>query len=354
MFMSKNPIVREEIPEYIIQPNVISQAIYQMNPYARKLIAIAMALISIDSDEYTVTFKSSDFIRAMGLEPRTQGANTKARIKAAVEECLDCKIKINMPNGDWVGYTWITESRLHKIDNQNKDAIWEYITMTFNSVLGNVIKTIKRGFRSIDLLGFLSLQSEYSMRIYELALSYSGFAGRDGNKPGHWYFETTIRELRLLFKIDDGKYKIKNEFRRNVIDKPIEEINAADLGLQIEVEYIRSGRYMTGIRFNCRWIKKESELSSSNIPGITEKDREDEALAVKYPEEYEKYKSEYLESMTEKYAARPEMLELLEHAAEGHALEKLKEMHAAPAPPNVTPQKRGRGRPRKNPVPASQ
>jgi plasmid replication initiation protein len=346
----KNRDLYGYIPEYAIEPTLISQGMFKLSSYAQKLMTMAMAFISIEKGNYTASFKTSDFLKTIGLEVRKQGDETKKYVQAAVKECLESSISIKMPHGEWEGYTWFTKSKLHKVNQQ--DGIWEEITMEFNPALGDVIKELKRGFSQIDIPSLVKLQSKYAIRFFRLALSYSGFAGKNGNPLGQWYFEMSIEDIRIRFQIDKDTYPRTGNFRTFVIDEPIEEINAADVGLQIEVEYIRQGRYLTGARFNCRWLRKKPiELAYVNIQEPAEKDCEDEALAAKYPEEYEKYKSEYLERMTEKYAARPEMLELLEHAAEGHALEKLKEMHAAPAPPNASPQKRGRGRPRKNPVP---
>jgi len=314
---------RERIPEYAIEPNAINQGMFNLSSYAQKLVAMAMTLISLDNDKYSVTFRTSDFIRAMDLEVRKQGTNTKEKIKSAVKECLNSHISIQKSNGDWEGYTWFSVCKLHKNDEEYG---WENITMTFNRELGDVVKALKRGFAKIDIAKLVKLQSKYAIRFYRLAVSYAGFAGRDGNPPGQWYFEMTLAEIRMLFGIDEKTYKATKDFRARVIDQPLEELNAAEVGLQIEPVYIRQSRYLKGVRFNCRWAKRKAALPV-NQNAQAEEALQEEALIAAYPEEFAKYKADYLEEKRKHPGIHTNYPEMLEQAAEGEAIRKLKEKY---------------------------
>jgi plasmid replication initiation protein len=268
----------KELPEYVIQPNVISQAIYNLNPYARKLIAMAMSLISLKEGEYTVSFKVADFINSLGMEFRKQGNPTKEYIKAAVKECLNSHIEINKPNGDWKGYTWFIESELQDFKSGSTSG-WSKITMTFNPKLGEVIQAFKRAFAKISLADLGKLHSRYALRFYELALSYAGFAGKDGNRSGEWYFDKTLDDLRILFQIDKKKYPKTGDFRTYVIDNPLKEINNARMGLWIEPQYLREGKRLMGARFMCLWVKGDEAIIGTPMT-------EEEQLIKEYPEEF--------------------------------------------------------------------
>ena len=313
--------VAKVIPEYTIQPNAISQAMYNLGPYARKLIAMAMSMITIkDDDNYKVSFRASDFIEALGLE---RGGNTKVLIKAAVKECLRSHIDIDHDNGDWEGYTWFTHSRLEasKLEKANG---WERIVMTFNPELGEVLKTLK-GFTQVNLLDMGKLQSRYAIRFYELALSYSGFAGKNGNPPGTWYIrDTTLEELRELFKIEPKKYRDTKNFRVRVIDRPIKELNAARIGLHIEPEYDRRGKWLIGVRFKCRWVGRDEPLP---VTPATETEREEEQLRAAFPEEFETYKAEYIAQKQAQPGLFAERQDSIELVAEVDAYEKLRAAH---------------------------
>jgi len=250
-------IVCQNIPKYTIEPNAISQGIYNMGSYAQKLIAMAMSLISIDKKQYSVKFRTADFFNTMGLEARRQGSETKTCIKAAVEECLNSHIRIKMPNGSWMRYSWFTDCGFYEATGKDCGHI---IKMNFNPKLGSAIREFKKSFTKIDIKSIVKLQSKYAIRYLKLAVSYAEFAGKDGNPPGQWYFEMTLKEIRMLFGVEEKLYPRTGDFRTSVIDKPLAELNAAEVGLQIEPVYIRDGRYLIGVRFNCRWAKQKAEL----------------------------------------------------------------------------------------------
>jgi hypothetical protein len=283
--MNITKLEKPGIPEYVIQPNLISQAIYNLGPYARKLVAMAMSLMSPEKGVYKVSFSAADFVEAIGLEVRKQGTPTKEYIRAAVRECLDSHIEINKPNGDWKGYTWFTSSEL-KDFSPDRDCGWDEIEMNFNPDLGETIKAFKKAYAKISLADLGKLQSRYAIRFYELALSYAGFAGKDGNRPGEWYFDKTLDDLRILFGIGSKKYKATRDFRVKVIDNPIAEINGARLGLRIEPQYIRRGKWLLGARFACRFARRGDPVE---VTPATETEQENSRLEAAFPEEFQKY-----------------------------------------------------------------
>jgi hypothetical protein len=320
-----NALQKKDTPEYVLQPNEISQAIYSLGPYARKLIAMAMSLVPPDEGEYEVSFKVSEFLKAIGLNPREQGLKTRACIKAAVRECLSGRIEIDKPNEDWEAYLWLTYAALTG-NNLERANGWEKITMVFNPTIGEVIKAFKRGYSKINLADLGKLQSRYALRFYETALSFAGFAGQGGNRRGEWYFEMSIDDIRKRFQIDGKKYKDTKNFRVNVIDNPIEEINAAGLGLRIEPDYVRDGKWLIGARFRCRWIKRDEPVPTNPA---TETGQDEEKLRTAYPEEFEKLKTEELAILKQQPGLfYSDNLSLQETHAEAKAFIRLKELYS--------------------------
>ena len=324
--MTKEIEIREKIPEYVLEPTVISQGMFNLGSYAQKLMAMAMALISIEKGNYTVAFKTMDFIRTMGLDIRQQSNETKKYVMAAVKECLNSHIEIKQPNGDWKGYTWFIASELSNLKG-GQDGYWEDITMTFNPVLGDALKDFKRGYSNIDIAGLVKLQSKYAIRFFRLAFSYAGFAGKGGNTQGQWYFEMSIEDIRVQFMIDKKTYPRTGDFRTKVIDNPIAELNAADVGLQIKPVFIRRGRYLVGVRFNCRWQKQKAALPGTGPDQAAVSSQDDSALIAAFPEEFEKYKAQFLEEKNGQPGIHTNFPVMLEQAAEGEAVKKLKEKH---------------------------
>jgi hypothetical protein len=336
--MKQSALVKKDVSAYVLQPNVISQAVYSLGTNARRLVAMAMSMISEKNDSYEVKFTVREFLDALGLD---DGTKQRQYVMAAVKECMGSYIEMTMPNGDWHGWTWFTESHLeteeglsgntypntdklikHAFDTPNTDTdkfanVWDSITMVFNPKLGQALKEFKKAYSKLDLLDLGKLQSRYAIRFYELAMSYSGFAGKDGNAPGAWWFELSLDDIRIRFAIDSKKYKVTQDFRRRIIDNPIEEINAAHIGLRIEPAYIRRGKRLLGARFNCRFVKDGEPLP---VTAATDTGKEDEELILRYSGKFAEFYAEAKET------ALPFANNELFHKA--NALKKLREYAA--------------------------
>lgn len=177
---------------------------------------------------------------------------------------------------------------------QEVNADWktDRFDLTFNVDLAKLIIELK-GKARLDLIDMGKLQSKYAIRFYELAMSYAGFAGKNGNKEKCWYFERELGELRELFAIPDSKYKVTGNFRTKVVDEPIQELNAADVGFKIGIEYMRKGKKLIGFRFCCQYESRTEREATPQPETITEK--ENEKLKKLYPEQWEKYYQDELQ-----------------------------------------------------------
>ena len=268
----------QKTPEFVIQPNIISQSMYSVSTSARRLIAMAMSLIRENNNEYKVEFSLSDFSKSLGLK---DGEKQRRLIEAAAKECAQALITLE--NDEYLAFgPWFSKVVL----TRSKAGEWDKITMVFSEELWEIILGFKKAFAKINLIDLGKLQSRYAIRFYELALSYAGFEGQGSNRRGEWYFEHTLDEIRVLFQIDPKKYKQTKEFKRNIIDNSIEEINAAGFGLRIEPEYIRKGKWLVGVRLNCRWVECDEPLS---VTPITENEKEIDELEKVYPAEFKKF-----------------------------------------------------------------
>jgi len=301
-------------PDYAIQPNAISQAVYDCGTTARKMIAMAVALLPMlpkGKDDYTVSFTMIEYLRALNI---TDGTRTRELIRSAVKECARNVIRVQddeeayglMPWFEKVYADWKTQT----------------FTLTFNSALAKLIIELK-GKARLDLIDMGKLQSKYAIRFYELAMSYAGFAGKNGNKENCWYFEMEVGELRELFAISDNKYKMTKDFRVYVVDQPIQELNSADVGFKIEVEYIRKGNKLTGFRFCCQYeIRMERKVTP---PAETLTEKENAKLKKLYPELWEKFYREEL-SQKQLFPCPQDMWDIACQARASDRLRKTKEI----------------------------
>jgi len=263
-------------PDYVLQPHSISRSIYNLSATARKLTAMAMAIIPPDLSIRTVHFTLNEFLKAVGLE---KGGNSYKIFEDAVNECMSNTITIDTPRG-WEKYTWFAHAKYETDRNM--------IQMTFSDHLADSLIELKKMYAKIQLEDLGKLSSRYALRIYELAISYSSMAGKNGNAYNAWYFEKEIRDLRELFAIEPDKYKATKDFRIRVIEGPVNEINRANIGIEIAPLYIRAGKFIQAVRFNCKKNDRQQSLGVLfDTAHETLEEKETTTLKKRYPVEYE-------------------------------------------------------------------
>jgi plasmid replication initiation protein len=324
-------------PRYILQHNAISRSIQNLSAMAKKLTAVAMALLPPDMSPRTTAFTFNDFCKALGI---SIGGETFKLFKNAATECMQCVIKIEtdkMIKGKrkWEQFTWFTHSSF--------DEETGICTMTFSEELTSVLLDLKKVYAKISLQDLGKLQSKYGIQYFEMAKSYESLQGNEGNKSGYWYFERTIPELREMFCIPTDTYTENKRFRQKVVEEPLKELNAAGVGLEIKTEGIKQGRNLKSIRFDCQKTPKQITRKGKHgnkrkvLQGIAplelpEMDpcfldqriiKEREHLKERYPEEFAAFYQETLQ----KYPFMPDTSEFKKQAAQYTALEQLREKY---------------------------
>jgi plasmid replication initiation protein len=252
---------------------------------------MAMSLLPLDpakaeAAKYTVEFTASDFLQCLCME---DGSKTRDLILRSVCECSECTIKIS-DNKNFTVYPWFSKCGISAKDNLF--ITLDKIKMSFNPLLAEAIGDFRKQYAKINLKDFGKLQGKYAIRIYEFCLSFKGYAGKEGNAPAEWFTPCQkIEDIRILFDVDPKKYKVTGDFRKFVIDNPVEEINRANIGIRIEVEYRRERRKLAGIIFNCRYLKKDEPIK---IHPATETGKAEEKLINDHLEEFEELKKKAL------------------------------------------------------------
>jgi plasmid replication initiation protein len=173
-----------------------------------------------------------------------------------------------------------------------------------------------------------------------MVMSYAFLNGRDGYKSGEWYVQENIEDFRKLLGVPEGTYAENRLFRQKVIEGPVNEINKADIGVEIKPEGVKDGRNLTGIRLNCKQkaravtIKKRGrkkaqgeklEVPEGN-PKLADqrKEKELEHLKERYPDEFAALYAAALEATPKPFS---KIMLMSQVAAEGAALGKLREKY---------------------------
>ncbi len=238
-----------ELGEYVPQAHAISRASYSLPTNTKRLIYAAMSTIKPgDKGFKPVSFTRRDLANAMGLE---WGGNTGDRIEQAVDNSLSHIVTVRQRNGSWKKFQWFSQAEY--------DIESDTFTIRIHSELKPYMLALQKGFSKLSLPDLGRLQGQYALRWFELVMSRRGQA----DKFGRWYYEITLEELRKLFAIEPHKYARTSNFRAKIIDIPINEINHADLGVRIDLEYIRKRRSLIGVKANCRTVKRTDPKDTS-------------------------------------------------------------------------------------------
>lgn len=271
-----------------LQPNQISQGLYKCSPMAKKLLAYTISNLKMikwnleKEPSYEVYFKPVQFAKALGLQ--RIGIKQQELIKNALEELQSSYIAIDA--GDtFQTFSWVTHTLYIKKEN--------LINIELNQKLGKALLEWQKGFTTIQLIEMGRLQSFYAMRFYEIAQSWVGKKGKDGNKQGEWYFEMSIQKIRDVFQLKDDEYVGRmSNFTTYVISNPIGEVNLKT-NLNINFQKLKEGKEVLGFRFTCREKTEQLKITTGDTcetkirtETINEEAKTVEYYKKKYPEQF--------------------------------------------------------------------
>ncbi len=265
----------------LLQSDELSRAMYSCSMLARKIIAFGAVRIKeteIDTTPFwsetrmciyvpAAEFKISELMKALGMNDA--GANYIA-IKNTVKEMRTLGIDLVDTEDEYLGYNWFQSIHYNKAKDK--------IVMQFSQEIGWCLYNLKDGYTALNLKTVGEFKSFYAFRFYEIALSWRGMKGRNGNKKGCWFFQMTPEEIRKTFKISDETYNGRSDnFIRKVITTPLEELNKVNTDFTVEVLKIKRGREIIAFRFECKESEKESKklvIKKSDGKAIRDEKRE--------------------------------------------------------------------------------
>jgi plasmid replication initiation protein len=283
----------EQPRDLVLQPNKVSRAAYKCDSTERKLLYFATAKLEnsflTEGDvvvrRYTACFKIGEMLRALGMN---NIASNRRRIRDAIKTIAKQTITVLETEKKLVVMNWLQKAVYDEDENK--------VVLTFTDDVGMYLQDLKEQFSSLDFKTIGAIKSYYAMRYYEIALSYEGFKGQDGNQPHSWFFDLDLERLRIMFEIKDSAYRGRiDNITEKAVKQPIRELNAVNPRFRIDIERLKKGRTLVGYRFIC------TDIAHSDPACDTELDSkialEDiERLKQKYFAEYAKRLAERAQS----------------------------------------------------------
>jgi plasmid replication initiation protein len=254
----------------LLQPYQISRAIYRCDSLERKILFYAALLVQKQErknarERYIAQFGVKELLTKLGL---TYTTSMRDYIKTAIKTIASNTIILHETDKYLNVITWLQQG-IYDDDNDT-------IQIIFSDTIGELFTRCHAQFSLISPRVIGALKSYYSMRFYEIAMSYAGYQGLRGNPPNTWYFDYSLTELREMFSITgyNNKYGTQN-FLKKIVQQPIAELNAANPDFKISVEKIKDendGRKLAGIRFICQKTSRKRKTTGEKMRIQLEKD----------------------------------------------------------------------------------
>ncbi|MCW8599231.1 replication initiation protein RepM, partial [Acinetobacter baumannii] len=113
------------------------------------------------------------------------------------------------------------------------------VELIFSPAIIPLITRLEEQFTSYELTQISGLTSAYAVRLYELLIAWRS----TGKTP-----VIELSEFRAKMGVLDGEYTRSDNFKKWVIEKPIEQINE-HTDITVKVEQHKTGRSITGFSF---------------------------------------------------------------------------------------------------------
>jgi plasmid replication initiation protein len=186
-------------------------------------------------------------------------SNNTQHLKNALRGLVKTDVEWNILGGDKKNEAvWGAAALLSSVQLKGGFCYWEYST-PMRQMLYH-----PRIYARINLSLQNVITSKHSLILYENIFFY--YRADDGFGETPW---VDVADLRKLLCLKKGEYKQFKVFNSAVIKKSVEEINQKT-DLQVTIEYRRSGRKVSAIKFFVK-LNGENEDSASTVPPDTDK-----------------------------------------------------------------------------------
>lgn len=242
----------------VVEANALIQAVAKMDTAPLKLFEIAVSGLDSKSEDPATTVKinKNAIFKALGY----QGATRNAWLTTILTK-LQRDAVFSFTTAD----TDISIAPVGKVVNTHGS---QYVEISFFSEIMPYISALKKCFTQYQLADVLKLKSRYAIVLYRWLMmswrQYEHYFGTKERTPQQLVdYQNPHASLDELHRLTGTtkKYADFRNFRKNVLDTAVDEINSKT-GYAITYEKISSGRRVTGIVFHIT-DKRAPELKTT-------------------------------------------------------------------------------------------
>ena len=217
---------------YTVAANDIIRGKQSMTLQTARLIRLLITqVVKEDKDLKTYSCKITDLAKFLNVD--------SSNLYRDIDKICDCAQKsivyvgTGNPKQPWKRFSWLSMS---EYDGQGT------LTLRLSDQIKPYVLELDKWFTQYQLKNILEFNSYYAIRLYEILQCEDGIYRKE--KESH---EFEVEELRRFFDCEK-KYSAFKDFRKNVIEVAIREINEKS-DIWVSPTYKKWGRAINSIEF---------------------------------------------------------------------------------------------------------
>ena len=209
----------------VVKSNVlVRQARFELTATEQKIIVYLISKVKPKDDFFKhYEFRIVDFCDICGINK----SNYKY-ITDVIKNLADKSFWLDFPDGSKRLCRWVSKAIIEPGEG--------IIQVRLDDDLQPYLLGLKKEFTKYALYNILAMNSAHSIRLYEILKSFENMG----------YYRVRLDELRAALNIEG--YKDFRDFRRDVLEKALKEINETS-DIKVQYEKLRKGRKIDGLLF---------------------------------------------------------------------------------------------------------
>ena len=215
----------------VVKDNALVSASYYLSLAEQRLILLGIVEArNNQSQDNEFIIHVNSYINTFGVDDSTAYLTIKEACKRLRGRYFTYQKLVN-DNLEQTESNWV-QSVSYAINSS-------YVKIKFTDDVMPLITNLERHFTSYQLEQVKDLTSIYSIRLYELLISW-----KKTKKV-----ELSLADLRLKLGIEPNEYKAMNNFKAKVLDLAVSQINE-HTDITVKYEQVKTGRTIVGFKFS--------------------------------------------------------------------------------------------------------
>lgn len=236
---------------YTVMANDIIRGKQSMTLQEARLIRLLITQVAQgDTDYQTYSCRIIDLAKFLGIDNHNIYRDIPDICKGLMQNVV--YIGTGNKRSPWRMFHWVS---LAEYDGAGT------ITLRLSDEIKPYVLDLEKWFTRYPLGNILAMRSYYSIRLYELIKCQDGVGRAEKD-----FIDFGVEELRQACGCE-GKYQQIGQLKDRVIIPAVNEINETT-DIWVEVEYLKTGRRITDIRFHVH--DKPKKRQKKQLPGQME------------------------------------------------------------------------------------